>query len=115
MASALNHQCRIFQEESIAETIVDVLKGAGFQSDDCSISLRGRYEPLTKPPRESCVEHSENYSNFISRLMEEEGISYFFEYAGNKEVLVIADADSIHEATAPQNEVRYEEPTGCRP
>ncbi|MFC1712433.1 type VI secretion system Vgr family protein [Candidatus Poribacteria bacterium] len=111
----LNSQSRIFQDKSVPEIIQDVLKGAGFQSDDYRLSLKGRYEALNKPPREFCIQYRESDFDFISRLMEEEGIFYFFEYTENKEVLVIADDPSVHEDTMPASEAEFRSPIGLQP
>src|SRR5262249_54389262 len=43
-------------------------------------------------PREYCVQYRESDLAFISRLMEEEGIYYFFEHTEDKDTLVLADA-----------------------
>lgn len=111
----LNYQSRIFQDKSVPDIIEDVLKGAGLQSSDYRMSLKGKYEPLNKPPSEFCVQYCESDFNFISRLMEKEGIFYFFEYGDDKEVLVIADDASVHEDATPTNEIRYVEPTELQP
>jgi len=112
----LNYQSRIFQEKSIPDIIKEVLEEAGFEQDDYRFSLNGNYLPLTEPPREFCVQYRESDFNFISRLMEEEGIFYFFDYDqnDNKEAMVIADNDGIHSNTSPMSEVRYEKPSGLQ-
>ena len=110
----LNYQSRIFQEKSVPEIIEEVFEQAGFQQDDYRLSLNGTYLPLTDPPREFCVQYRETDFNFVSRLMEEEGIFYFFEYNDDKEVMVIADHAGIHTETSPMSEVPYEEPTGLQ-
>ena len=111
----LNYQCRIFQEKSVPDIIEEVLKDAGFGGDDYRMALEGTYEPLTKPPQEFCVQYRESDFNFISRLMEDDGIFYFFEYGDSKEVMVIADSSSVHTDTTPMSEIRYEVPSGLQP
>ena len=108
----LNHRSRIFQDKSVRDIVEEVLKDNGLQSDDYRMALQSTYEPLNKPPREFCVQYRESDFNFISRLMEEEGIFYFFEHGDSKETLVIADNTSVHSPAAPQSEVRYEKFTG---
>jgi type VI secretion system secreted protein VgrG len=110
----LNYQSRIFQEKSVPDVIEEVLKDAGFKSDDYRLSLNGTYNPLVDPPREFCVQYRESDFNFISRLMEEEGMFYYFEYNDDKEAMVIADDPSVHEMTYPMSEIRYEAPTGLQ-
>jgi len=111
----LRYECRIFQDKSVTDIIEEVLSDAGIQQSDYRMSLEGTYEPINKPPREFCVQYRETDFNFISRLMEEEGIFYFFDQGDNKETMVIADSSSFHEDTTPQSEVKFEESTGLQP
>jgi type VI secretion system secreted protein VgrG len=72
---------RIFQHQSVPDTLKAVLDGF-----DVVYDLRRSY-----PPREYCVQYRESDFEFISRLMEEEGIYYFFKQAGDGDKLVLAD------------------------
>ncbi|KXK00803.1 MAG: Rhs element Vgr protein, partial [Acidobacteria bacterium OLB17] len=74
---------RIFQNLSIPDVLSRVLDGF-----NPSLRLQGNYEP-----RNYCVQYRETDWNFASRLMEEEGIFYFFEHTSDGHRLVIADAD----------------------
>jgi type VI secretion system secreted protein VgrG len=85
--------CRIFQNKTAPEIIEAVLKDAGFT--DFQMSLDGSYAT-----REYCVQYNESDFNFVSRLMEEEGIYYFFIHEETKHTLKIVDAASPHPATA---------------
>lgn len=87
-----DHQ--IFQHMNALEIIKKVLKEAQV------IDIEDR---TTKafPVREYCVQYRESYFNFVSRLMEEEGIYYFFEHESSRTVLVLADDSS-------QAKVQYE-------
>ncbi len=78
------HDSRIFQSKSVPEIIEAVLGTAGLS--DYRLSLTGSYSP-----RDYCVQYRESDFAFISRLMEEEGIFYFFEHAEDKHTLVIGD------------------------
>ncbi|RVA01797.1 type VI secretion system tip protein VgrG, partial [Mesorhizobium sp. M7A.F.Ca.US.002.01.1.1] len=51
--------------------------------------LQGSY-----PPREYCVQYDEPDLDFVQRLLEHEGILYFFEHDDGKHTLVLADAMS---------------------
>jgi type VI secretion system secreted protein VgrG len=86
---SLNYQSRIFQNKSVPDIITDVLKGAGFRADDFRLDLKSSYQP-----REYCVQYRETDLSFISRLMEYEGISYFFEHTGGKDLIVMTDDNS---------------------
>jgi len=106
----LRQNCRIFQNMNVQEIVQKVFDDAGFGTDDFRFALNG-----TPSPREYCVQYRESDFNFISRLLEDEGIFYFFEHNGTKEVLVMADSPSVHAETAPQHEVQYHDPTGQVP
>ena len=85
-----NADCRIFQGQTVPQIIEAILKeNNALQFADRLTS--GRYQP-----REYCVQYSETDFHFISRLMEEEGIFYFFEHAKTGEdqfahTMVLAD------------------------
>jgi type VI secretion system secreted protein VgrG len=75
--------CRIFQNKSVPDIFRDVCQQAGFGDIDVRL---GSYQPL-----EYCVQYRETDFNFLSRLLEREGIFYFFEHSDNKHVMVLAD------------------------
>src|SRR5207248_63572 len=86
--------CRIFQKKSIPDIIQQVFKDLGFT--DFKLDLRRKFEP-----REYCVQYRETDFNFVSRLMEQYGIFYYFEHASGKHTLVLGDSPSAHLACAP--------------
>jgi type VI secretion system secreted protein VgrG len=94
--------CRIFQNKSIPDIIEEVFKAHGF--DGYKLKLSGSYSPW-----EFCVQYRETDFNFVSRLMEEEGIYYFFEHEDGKHTMVIADGANAHVATAKYEEVTFRE------
>ncbi len=87
--------CRIFQNKTVPQIVRLVLDKNQIQHVVENLE-HDRYQP-----REYCVQYSETDFHFISRLMEEEGIFYYFEHvAGTKaegkdrHILVIADSIS---------------------
>jgi type VI secretion system secreted protein VgrG len=84
---SLSTDCRIFQNKSTLEIIEQVFKDQGFTDFDlrCTKSYA---------KREYCVQYRETHLNFVTRLMEEDGIFYFFEHTPKKHTLVLADATS---------------------
>ena len=80
-------QCRIFQNLSVQDIIKKVLEGVVIDW-----SLTASYQP-----RDYCVQYRETDLNFISRLMEEEGIHYFFKHSQGQHTMVIADNPGAHE------------------
>ena len=82
---------RIFQQLTVEDIIQKVLKDANLPPNYCSIVLSGSYQP-----RNYCVQFGETDLNFIQRLMEEEGMFYFFEHTKTDHTLRIADHLSVH-------------------
>jgi type VI secretion system secreted protein VgrG len=101
--------CRIFQDQSVPDIIKKVCDLNGFS--DFKFELNGDYQP-----RSYCVQYRESDFNFVSRLMEDEGIHYFFKHEQGKHTLVIADALSAYQTIADYTEIPYFPPenTGQR-
>jgi type VI secretion system secreted protein VgrG len=95
-----NADCRIFQNKSIPDIITQVFNDLGFH--DYTNSLQGSYDP-----REYCVQYRESSFDFVSRLMEEYGIFYYFKHEHGKHTLVLADAPSAHISCPGQSSARY--------
>lgn len=95
-----NTDTRIFQDMSVPEIISDVLNRRGLNRRD--ITLEGSY-----PKRVFCVQYRESDFDFLSRLMEEEGIFYFFRMDTNGHRLVIADRKSIHQTATGYDALPY--------
>ena len=92
---------RVFQQLSVPNIIQTVLSEFGF-SGDLSVRLTGSY-----PEREYVVQYRESPLAFIERLMEQEGIYYFFVEEGGKEKMVLADSPSAHQPIPGAVEVPY--------
>ncbi|MHC4234714.1 MAG: type VI secretion system Vgr family protein [Planctomycetota bacterium] len=103
------YNCRIFQEKTIPDIISEVLTKGGIASDRFKVDGLGRsYEP-----REYCVQYRETDFNFICRLMEEEGIRWYFEQSKEGHVLVLEDGDkSTYTAIEGESQLPYHPPTG---
>ena len=82
--------CRIFQETSAPDIIEEVFKNLGFS--DFTWKLQGSYAP-----REYCVQYRETDFEFVTRLLEEEGIYYFFKHENNKHTLILSDYAKAYE------------------
>lgn len=93
--------CRIYQQMTAIEIIESVLGDASV-TDYSTARVSGTYAT-----REYCVQYGETDFDFISRLMEEEGVFYFFRFddAGAHE-LIMADDVAVYEACEP-NELPY--------
>jgi len=91
--------CRIFQNQTTQQILEAIFGDRGFT--DYRFSLNG-----THVTREFCVQYRETEFQFVSRLMEEEGMFYLFEHENGKHTLVIADAASAY-ADCAQSEVEF--------
>jgi type VI secretion system secreted protein VgrG len=94
--------CRIFQEKTAPQIIEKVFTDHGFNDFQLKLST-------TYPKREYCVQYRETDFNFVSRLMEQEGIYYFFEHEDGKHTLVLADSISAHNPFPDYAEVTFQE------
>jgi len=92
--------CRIFQEMTVPDIIKKVFNDHGFS--DFQDLLTATYRTW-----EYCVQYRETDFNFISRLMEQEGIYYFFTHEDGKHNLVMADAPSAHETVSGYDTVPF--------
>jgi len=97
--------CRIFQNMSVPDIIQKVFSDRGFT--DYANRITGTYSP-----REYTVQYRETDFNFISRLMEDEGIFYFFEHDADKHTLVMADQPSAFVDCPCQSTVAYDTTPG---
>jgi type VI secretion system secreted protein VgrG len=100
--------CRIFQKKSVPDIIEEVFKGHGL--DSYRLALSGSYQPW-----DYCVQYRETDFNFVSRLMEQEGIYYFFEHEDGKHKLVLADSSSAHETYSGYETIIYRPPSDTQP
>lgn len=91
--------CRIFQLKTVPEIIAEVL---------------GEYpylltKKLTKTYRawDYCVQYQESDMNFVMRLMEHEGIYFYFEHAVGSHTMVMADDMSCHTPLPGKSSIEY--------
>jgi type VI secretion system secreted protein VgrG len=97
--------CRIFQNMTVPDIIVKIFKDLGFS--DYKNLLEGNFEP-----RDYCVQYRETDFNFVSRLMEQYGIFYFFEHTKDKHTLVLANSATVHKPCPGQAKARCEHLAG---
>jgi type VI secretion system secreted protein VgrG len=83
-----NH--RIFQDKNVLDIVEQVFTDAGFDAFETS-GITGTY-----PPYEYCVQMGETDLDFVSRLLEEEGIYYFFRFEADRQVLVLGDSKALY-------------------
>ena len=79
--------CKIFNEKTVVDIIEEVLGNAPFAKFENRLSAS--YQPI-----EYCVQYRESDFAFVSRLMEEYGIYYFFDHQDSGHTLVLCDSAS---------------------
>ncbi len=84
---------RIFQNKSALDIIKQVL--GEYPNVSVTVKATGSYKP-----RVYCVQYRETDFNFVSRLMEEEGIYYWFDHSADKHDMVLADNAGAHDTMA---------------
>ncbi|WGY72036.1 type VI secretion system tip protein VgrG [Burkholderia cepacia] len=91
--------CRIFQNKTVPEIVQEVLSIYGFPIEN--------HLAETYVPREYCVQYNETDAAFVSRLMEFEGIYYWFRHAEDSHTLMLGDAMSSHTALPGYETIPY--------
>ncbi|HKU00248.1 MAG TPA: type VI secretion system tip protein TssI/VgrG [Paraburkholderia sp.] len=84
--------CRIFQGLSAPDIVRRVLQPYGFAVET---RLAARYRTW-----DYCVQYQESDFDFISRMMEREGIYYYFRHEADQQVLVLIDDIASHDPLA---------------
>ncbi len=95
-------QCRIFQHMAVPDILKKVLTGLNFE-----MRLQGTFFA-----REYCVQYRESDFAFASRLMEEEGIFYYFEHSDGNHKLVLGNNPQAHSDVVEFPEVLFEDDRG---
>ena len=77
---------RIFQHVSVPDILKKVFEGL-----DVTYELRGTFHK-----RDYCVQYRESDFDFACRLMEEEGILYFFKHSAGDHTMIVANMPESH-------------------
>jgi type VI secretion system secreted protein VgrG len=91
--------CRFFLDKTVPE-ILELIFGE--HGGTYQLSLNRSYEK-----RKYCVQFRETDFNFVSRLMEEEGISYYWEQSESSHKMVLMDAPSSVKPCPVQSTVKF--------
>lgn len=100
--ATLNRNSRVFQNKSVKDIVTEVLNDYNPTDVAWRLKMAGDYKPL-----DYCVQYDESDFDFISRLLEEYGIYYFFEHEETKHTLVLIDAMSKHKAKPNSDKVGW--------
>ncbi|MCH7925394.1 MAG: type VI secretion system tip protein VgrG, partial [Planctomycetes bacterium] len=103
------YNSRIFQQKTVKEIITTVLEMGGIPSDRIKLGgVKG-----ADLPREYCVQYRETDFNFICRLMEEEGIWWYFEQTQEGHTFRAADNKSEYvDIEGESAELPFKPPSG---
>jgi type VI secretion system secreted protein VgrG len=86
--------CRIFQSQNTLDIVRAVLSSAGLYQGEGELRIDASLDAL--PPREYCVQYQESDLDFVRRLLEDEGIPFYFAHDGEGgDALVIAADDHV--------------------
>lgn len=86
---------RIFQEKNTKDIVSQIFTELGFTDFE--------FKAAGGKVREYCVQHNESDLNFVSRLLEEDGIAYYFEHDDKKHQLVLVDQQNAYPDIAETN------------
>jgi type VI secretion system secreted protein VgrG len=92
--------CRVFQKKTVVQIAEQLFGDLGW-TDFESSQVKGTHDGL-----EYCVQYRESDYDFLARLLEREGIFYFFRHQEGKHTLVLADQKSAY-ADCVEKEVAY--------
>ena len=92
--------CRIFQNKKVPEIIEQVFQDHSIA--DFKLELTGTYDKW-----EYCVQYRETDFNFVSRLMEQEGIYYYLRHQDGRHTVVLTDSSSGHSPFAGYGQIPY--------
>jgi type VI secretion system secreted protein VgrG len=99
--------CRIFQGKTVPQILTDVFNDSHRFRPDRIEEL----DAVAYQPREYCVQYAETDFDFVSRLMEHEGIYYYFRHECEDDqgshTLVLSDSIAGHDSRSGYETVPY--------
>jgi len=101
--------CRIFQDKTALDILKEVIGeyGGAIALDDGLVST-------TPAQREYCVQYRESDFNFVCRLLEEEGIYFYFRHADGEHTMVLADGYGAHETVSGYDSIPFRDEETAR-
>jgi type VI secretion system secreted protein VgrG len=92
---------RVFQNLTTTAIVQEILGDYGFSSD-----LKSKHSKV-EPKREYCVQYRESDLDFIKRLLEEDGIYFYFEFEMSAVKMVLADSPNTHAPIPFDDKLRF--------
>lgn len=87
----LTEQCRIFQKKTVIEIIKSILS-------DHALDVKDNTSTAGTIQKDFCVQYNESDFNFVVRLMEEEGIAYYFKHTEKSHTLTLMDESQPYQS-----------------
>ncbi len=107
---SLERDCRIFQNKNVQDIIANIFSDSKIPSDRYDFKLRHK-----ERKRHNCVQYRETDLDFISRILAEEGIFYFYTHASDKHVMVFGDDPGIYPDIPGAKEIAFRSSSGLNP
>lgn len=99
---------RVFLDKAAHQIVEEVVRDSGVGGDRFELRLAAEYAL-----RSQCTQYAETDWQFVSRLLAEEGISYWFdEREDGKTKLILGDSMGSHDGIPPPSTLRFEDPGG---
>ncbi|WP_250655781.1 type VI secretion system tip protein TssI/VgrG [Alkalimarinus coralli] len=98
---------RIYQNLDVPAIVRQIFETAGLDSQSYRVDLKDQYSQ-----REFCIQYDESEWDFVSRLLEEEGIHFHFEQSERQPVMVIADHPAAFRPLEPQRNIKFQASSG---
>ena len=102
-----NKNFRIFQNSSVVDIVTKILDENRIPSDSYAFRLGEEY-----PDRRYCTQYGESDFQFICRILEEDGIFYFFEHAEDAHTIVFSDTEAVYRPIAGDSEIGFHHDSG---
>ncbi len=107
---SMSQDCRIFQNQTVEEIVSQVLREHGITSDLFAFHLQNALDS-----REYCVQYRETNLAFVSRLLEEEGLFYFFRHFRDRHRMVVGDSTVIYQTIDGDQQIGFNPGGGLVP
>lgn len=96
--------CRIFQDKTVRQIVEEIFKDHPKVSDFV-FEITETYQPF-----KYCVQYRETDFNFVSRLLEHEGMYYYFRQTDGHHTMVITDSTNKHNKTKGYETLQFIDP-----
>jgi len=96
----LSTDCRVFQSMTVLDIVKQIFSNYGLSVKD---GTTGTYTKL-----DYCTQYSESDFHFVSRLLQEQGINYWFEHSDGDNKIILADGARAYQDCPVVSAVKFE-------